>query len=126
MVPIKPASAKAKGRRFQQWIRTRLIEVFGLSPTDVTSRPMGSGGEDIILGDKSRKVFPYSIEAKHRQSYKELWKSYEQAQANAPEGAEPVFVVRTDRKSALAVIDFEHFLHLVWVDSHVRSERNER
>ena len=99
-----------------------MIEVFGLSPTDVTSRPMGSGGEDIILGDESRKVFPYSIEAKHRQSYKGLWDSYEQAKDNAPEGAEPVFVVRTDRKPALAVIDFEHFLHLVWVDPHVKNE----
>lgn len=115
MPPIKPASAKAKGRRFQQWIRTQLIKSFGLSPTDVQSQPMGSGGEDLVLGDQSRKVFPYSIEAKHRQSYKELYKAYEQARANTPKGCEPLFIVRTNREDPLVVMSFDHFIHLAQV-----------
>lgn len=80
---------------------------------------MGSGGEDLILGDASRKVFPYSVEAKHRQSYEGLYQAYQQAVDNAPADTEPVFVVRTNRQEPLAVISFEHFLHLVWVaDGH--------
>ena len=89
-----------------------MIEAFGLSPTDVKSQPMGSQGEDIILGDKSRAVFPYSIEAKHRQSYKGLYESYEQAEANAPPGVEPLFVVRTNRQTPLVVMSWDHFIKL--------------
>lgn len=113
MPPIKPASAKAKGRRFQQWIRTELIKKFGLSQTDIQSQPMGSQGEDIVLGDQSRAKFPYSVEAKHRQSYKELYKAYDQASDNCPPGAEPIFIVRTDRRDALVVVDFQHFIDMV-------------
>lgn len=74
---------------------------------------MGSPGEDIILGDQSRAKFPYSVEAKHRQSYQGLYEAYYQAQANTPPGCEPVFMVKTNRDVPLAVITVDHFLALV-------------
>lgn len=112
MPPIRPASAKAKGRRFQQWIRTQLIERFGLSPSDIQSQPMGSQGEDIVMGDQSRAKCPYSIEAKHRQSYKGLYDAYNQAVENTIAGVEPLFIVRTNRESPLVVMSFEHWVLL--------------
>lgn len=114
MAPIKPASAKAKGRRFQQAVRAMLIKYLGLDPTDVESRPMGSQGEDIIIGAQSRRVFPYSIETKHRKSMKEVYTAYQQAVDNCPEGAEPLYVVRTDyQRHPLVLLDFAHFLKVL-------------
>ena len=44
---MKTQSAKAKGRRFQQWVRDKLIESLGIHPEDIESRSMGAGGEDL-------------------------------------------------------------------------------
>ena len=46
---MKTQSAKAKGRRLQQWVRDLLIEELEIHPEDVESRSMGAGGEDLIL-----------------------------------------------------------------------------
>jgi hypothetical protein len=61
---MKTSSAKAKGRRLQQWFANLLIETLNLDTEDLESRPMGSQGEDIILGKQSRQIFPYSVECK--------------------------------------------------------------
>ena len=45
---MKTQSAKAKGRRLQQWMRELLIEKLDVHPEDVESRSMGAGGEDLI------------------------------------------------------------------------------
>ena len=47
---MKTSSAKAKGRKLQQWVVTKLIEILRLDAEDIESRPMGSQGEDVILG----------------------------------------------------------------------------
>ena len=46
---LKTQSAKAKGRRLQQWVREQLIEELKVHPEDVESRSMGAGGEDLIM-----------------------------------------------------------------------------
>ena len=46
---MKTQSAKAKGRRFQQWVRNLLIEELSVHPEDIESRSMGAGGEDLIM-----------------------------------------------------------------------------
>ena len=46
---MKTQSAKAKGRRFQQWVRDKLIESLGIHPEDIESRSMGQSGEDLIM-----------------------------------------------------------------------------
>lgn len=107
---ITAASAKAKGRRFQQEVIRLLARIVGLDLNDMESRPGGQQGEDIILGTASRSRFPYSIECKHRKSYKELYTAYDQAVVNTPKGAEPLLCLRTDRRKPLAIVDLEHFL----------------
>ena len=47
---MKPQSAKAKGRKLQKWFTELLIERLKLDKDDLESRPMGSQGEDIIMG----------------------------------------------------------------------------
>ena len=46
---MKPQSAKAKGRKLQQWVRDQLIEHRNIHPEDIESRSMGAGGEDLIM-----------------------------------------------------------------------------
>jgi len=64
---MRPQSAKAKGRRLQQWTRDQLIEHLMISDEDVESRSMGAGGEDLIMAKEARNKFPYSIECKNQQ-----------------------------------------------------------
>ena len=56
---MKTQSAKAKGRRFQQWVRDQLIEHLNVHPEDIESRSMGAGGEDLIMARAAREKFPY-------------------------------------------------------------------
>ena len=46
---MKPQSAKQKGRKLQQWVRDKLIELLDIHPENVKSTSMGAGGEDVIL-----------------------------------------------------------------------------
>ena len=103
-------SAKAKGRRLQQWVRDKLIEQKGIKEDDVQSRSMGAGGEDIILSSDARHYFPYSIECKNQEKLN-VWKAYEQAQSNS--GVyQPLLVIKKNRKQPLIVVDAEYFVEL--------------
>jgi len=108
---MKTSSAKAKGRKLQQWFANVLVETLGLDSEDLESRPMGSQGEDIILGKQSRDVFPFSIECKNQEAVN-VWKAYEQASENC-KGYEPFVVIKRNRHKPLVVIDAEKFVQLI-------------
>lgn len=110
---IKPSSAKAKGRRHQQWVRDKIYEAFpSLEDGDVRSTSMGAGGEDLQLSPAARRLFPYSVECKAFKSFA-IYKVLEQATSNAPTGIEPIAIIKGDRQRPLAVLDAEHFFELV-------------
>ncbi len=107
------ASSKAKGRKFQQWVRDLIYDKFpSLEEGDVKSTSMGASGEDIQLSPAARRKLPYSIECKARKSLP-LYAWYMQAKANTPSGAEPMLVVKQDRSKPLVVIDAEYFFTLI-------------
>ena len=54
---MKTQSAKAKGRNLQTGLRDAMVKILGVSAEDISSRSMGSGGEDLIIGVETRKVF---------------------------------------------------------------------
>ena len=107
---MKTSSAKAKGRLLQKWFVEVLIENLQLNPNDLESRPMGSQGEDVILGNESRKKFPLSVECKNQEAVN-VWKSYEQCQDNC-KGYEPCLVIKRNRSKPLVVVDAEYFVSL--------------
>jgi len=107
---MKPSSAKAKGRRFQQWVRDQLIEKLDVHPEDIESRSMGSQGEDIIMARAAREKFPFSIECKNRQALN-VWKSYEQAEANSGD-YEPIVFIKRNNQKPLVVVDAEYFIRI--------------
>ena len=62
---IKPSSAKAKGRRLQQWVRDHIIAAFPkLTASDAWSTSMVANSEDVRLSTAARKLFGYSVECK--------------------------------------------------------------
>ena len=107
---MKTSSAKAKGRLLQKWFAQLLIEEIDLDPDDLESRPMGSGGEDIIMRKQSRNVFPYSIECKNQEKVN-VWEAYAQAVDNC-KGYEPLVVIKRNRHKPLVLLDAEHFVKL--------------
>lgn len=107
---MRTQSAKSKGRRLQQWVRTMLIEILDVHPEDVESRSMGAGGEDLIMARAAREKFPHSIECKNVEKLN-VWDAYEQAVANAGD-YEPIVVMKKNHKKPLVVVDAEYFITL--------------
>ena len=107
---MKTSSAKAKGRKLQQWFAQVMVNTLNLHEEDLESRPMGSQGEDIIMGRESREKFPYSIECKNQEAVN-VWKAYEQASPNC-KGYEPLVVIKRNRSKPLVLVDAEHFVTL--------------
>jgi hypothetical protein len=107
---MKTQSAKAKGRRLQQWVRDQLIEQLDVHPEDIESRSMGAGGEDLIMARAARQKFPYSIECKNVEKLN-VWEAYEQAKSNCGD-YEPLVVMKKNGKKPLVVVDAEYFVRL--------------
>ena len=109
---MKPQSAKAKGRKLQQWVRDVILESFpSLEADDVRSTSMGAGGEDVQLSPAARRLFPYSVECKSVEKLN-VWGAYEQAEANSGEH-EPLLIMKKNRKKPLVVLDAEAFIDLI-------------
>lgn len=87
-----------------------MVKTLNLHEEDVESRPMGSQGEDIIMGRETREKFPYSIECKSQEAVN-VWKAYEQASINC-KGYEPLVVIKRNRSKPLVLVDAEHFVSL--------------
>ena len=108
---MRPQSAKAKGRRLQQYVAQKISEAFDLPETDVKSLPMGSQGEDIWLSQKARERVPFSIECKNVEKLN-IHKAFEQAKTNAHHG-KPMVVHTKNRGELLATLRFDDLLELL-------------
>lgn len=110
---MKPSSAKAKGRRFQQYCRDKILELlepYNIVADDVKSTGMGQSGEDLQFSPAARKLLPISVECKSLKTIA-VYKLYEQAEQYKVKG-EPVLFIKADRKKPLAVIDLDYYLSL--------------
>ena len=106
---MKPSSAKAKGRKLQQWVRDHLLSLAEhLEPDDIRSTSMGAGGEDVQLSPAARRLFPVSIECKNLARFAG-YTLYDQAVANCPKGAEPLVVVKANNRSPLVMVDAVYY-----------------
>ena len=107
---MKTQSAKAKGRKLQQWFRDCLIDVLEIHEEDIESRSMGAGGEDLIMARAAREKFPYSVECKNQEKIN-IWESYKQADSNS-KVYEPVVVLKRNKHKPLVLVDAEYFVNL--------------
>ena len=110
---IKVSSAKAKGRRLQQWVRDYLhSNLKGIEKDDVTSTPGGVNGPDIGLSPLARKLFPWTVECKSRSSFS-VYEALEQAERNLIKNTKPVAILKGDRKQPLALLYAEDLLEIL-------------
>lgn len=111
---MKTHSAKAKGRRLQQWVRDQILKYTDgiLTEYDVRSTSMGAGGMDVKLSAKARKVFPFSVECKNTERLN-VWKAYEQATFNS-RGLTPLAVIKKNHTQPLVVVDAKTFFKILF------------
>ena len=83
-----------------------------MTEDDVRSTSMGAGGEDVLMSTAARKQWPVSIECKRKAKFAG-YTLMDQAEANCPKGAQPIVVVRGDRKKAMVLVDAEYFFDLL-------------
>ena len=107
---MKTQSAKAKGRKLQQWVRDQIIEQLEVHPEDIESRSMGAGGEDLIMARAARQRFPFSVECKNVEKLN-VWEAYEQAKSNSKDH-EPIVIMKKNQKKPLVVVDADFFISL--------------
>lgn len=106
---MNPQSAKAKGRKLQQWVRDAILHRYrSLESDDVRSTSMGAGGEDVLLSPAARSLLPVSIECKFLASMA-FYKWYDQAVINAPKGAEPIVVAKANHRKPVVIVDADYF-----------------
>ncbi len=110
---MKPSSAKAKGRSFQQALMRLLLTKFPqLEPDDITSRSMGAGGEDLLLSPAARRLVPYSFECKSLARF--VGHNYiEQAVTNTPAGSTPVAVVKANHKKPVVIMYLDEWIKML-------------
>lgn len=109
---MKPQSAKAKGRVFQQDIRNLILKTYPqLENDDVKSTSMGAGGEDVQLSPAARKILPIQIECKRVKSAKTIYGWLDQA--NTHGDYLPVVFIRADREKPLAILPAEVCVELL-------------
>jgi hypothetical protein len=113
---ISIASAKQKGRKFQQWVRDKLRAAYPqLEEGDIESCPMGSSGSDIILSPLAKRTIGLDIECKARATgFTQFYDYLDQAKAGGS-GLQCIAVVKQDRKHPLVVIDAEEFFS-IWAN----------
>lgn len=113
---MKTASAKAKGRRLQQIVASRIRAAFNLPESDVKSLPMGSQGADVWLSEEALKKFPFAVECKNQESIN-IWKAFVQAYVHAVKEKErslcPLVVFSRNRDEVLCCLRFEDLLELM-------------
>lgn len=114
---MKTRSAKAKGRKAQNHVATRLRAVTGLSEDDIRPQLMGGTGADIILSSRGKEAVPFAIEVKNQESLS-IWAAIAQAEAHAKGDQKPLLVFTRNRVGKYyATLDFEHLLELIYGQS---------
>lgn len=119
---MKTSSAKQKGRRHQQYVAEKLLEVSnGLEKDDIRSASMGAAGEDILLSTAARRQFPYSIECKNVEKLS-IWRAIDQARFNCDSQHTPMVVFTRNRETPYVALPFEEFLKIYEVYLNVKKD----
>lgn len=112
-MPLRPQSAKSKGRRLQQKIAASIIEAFPhLNEDDCFSTSMGAQGEDIRMSPLARKSVPLSIECKCQEKLN-VWSCLDQAKSNCPKNVTPCLIFSRNRAPTYATVPWDFLLKLL-------------
>ena len=111
-----PQYSKQLGRIGQKKVRDILLEhAPQLGERDITSRPMGSPGADLILSEAAYKVYPFDIEIKYAKKVN-LIRACQQAEEEARGDGTPLSIgcYRLDKPTQwYACLKLEDLLELM-------------
>lgn len=108
---MKTSSAKAKGRKLQQFVAERIRAMHPeLTEDDAHSTPMGCGGADVRLSTAAKEVFPFEVECKRAEGWKKLYDVMDQASSHGELSS--IAVIRSNRREALVVMSWDDFERL--------------
>ena len=111
---MKTGSAKAKGRRLQQWVCQKLSDITGIAWGEdelIQSRGMGQNGADVMLMGEAKELIRFDIEIKNQEKWA-LPAYIEQAKANTKEGRNWLLVLSKNRFKPIVVVDADVFFEL--------------
>ena len=111
IVTVKARSAKNKGKRLQNILRDKLIELYPALKEEIGSQIMGMQGEDIVLTPHAKTFIPYSFECKNVEKLN-VWKSFEQCKNNAGDST-PVLVIKKNRQTPKVVMELDEWLEII-------------
>ena len=109
---MKAKSAKAKGRKLQNFVVKELRKAYPeLEDDDIKAQIMGVCGEDVVFSPLAKRLIGLSFECKNQERLN-LWDSLEQAKNNS-EDRTPVLVFKRNRSDTYAAIPFEFLIKLL-------------
>lgn len=109
---MKVKSAKAKGRKLQNFVVEELRKAYPeLEEDDIKAQIMGVSGEDVVLSPLAKRLIGLSFECKNQERLN-LWDSLSQAETNC-EDRTPVLVFKRNRSNTYAAIPFEFLIELL-------------
>jgi len=124
---MKTSSAKAKGRRLQNWVAEQVSKITGIpwgKDELIQGREMGQSGTDLKLYGIAKEKFPFSVECKNQESWSvPAW--IKQAQANEIKGTDWLLVMTRNHFPEIICMDakvffdlYEQYLEFVWGKDH--------
>lgn len=111
---ITVQSAKAKGRRLQQWTANMISRVTHLpwgKDEMIASREMGQSGVDVRLIGEAKQLFPFSVECKAQETWS-LPEWIRQAESNVMEDTTWLLIFKRNNEKPIAAMDAEKFFML--------------
>ena len=109
---MKAKSAKAKGRKLQNFVVEALRKAYPeLEDDDIKSQIMGVSGEDVVFSPLAKRLIKLSFECKNQEKLN-LWDSLLQAENNCKDRT-PVLVFKRNRSNTYAAIPFEYLIKLL-------------
>lgn len=120
--PIKPRSAKNKGKRLQNMGCEYISKYTGFEwdnsndDAPIRSREMGQQGVDIILSPEVREVFPFSVECKNVEAFS-MVPTIKQAELNKKEGDYWMIIHNNSRlDKPVVIVDIDTFFEFCYRD----------
>lgn len=126
---ISVQSAKAKGRKLQQWVAERISELtgyeWGSSGKDkpIEPRAMGQHGVDVRMESQVLKEFPYSVECKFQETWS-IPQWIKQAKENMIDDTDWLLFCKRSREDCIVVMDAERFFDLLKIKKKAEQGRS--
>lgn len=109
---MKAKSAKAKGRKLQNFVVKELRKAYPeLEDDDIKGQVMGMSGEDVVFSPLAKRLIGLSFECKNQEKLN-LWDSLSQAENNCDDRT-PVLVFKRNRSKTYAAIPFDFLIKLL-------------